>query len=382
MKRYWISMLALLLVSCAPLLNRAERHVVQSDLPISSQWQATIVGAPLMQPAITEVSVVVATQMAGFARELYGFDKESGQVMWRRALKSGISTLLVPDEQTIFYGDREHTIWRLDGKTGEVLWQYTFDMISGDVDDIVIEDGILYAATAPEVQVVAIDLDSLEILWLQTKSLGYRGTDLFLNGDELIVATGAFRILDKHTGEIKRIVDVYQNGAIWNPYQVYEGHLYGNDVVRDAETFSVVARLKSSTTMWLGDKCELFLPPYTFQKNMMYAVGRCGGLYALDRSQGYQEVWRTYTDEKTVTPFVFHHNILYFLTTKGELVGASAITGQEVGVLQTNRPISNAASDGRKSYAGIVARQNLMVAYWNDPNIWMFRFEDPASQQK
>lgn len=378
MKRYWILMLALLLVSCTPLLDRAERYVVQSDLPISSQWQATIVGSPLMQPAITEVSVVVATKMA----KLYGFDKESGQVMWRRALKSGIATLLVPDGQTVFYGDREHTIWRLDGKTGEVLWQYTFDMISGDVDGIVIEDGILYAATAPEVQVVAIDLDSLEILWLQTKSLGYRGTDLFLNGDELIITTDAFRILDKRTGEIKRIVDVYQNGTIWNPYQIYGGHLYGNNVVRDAETFSVVARLKSSTTMWLGDKCELFLPPYTFQKNMMYAAGRCGGLYALDRNQRYQEVWRIYADEKTVTPFVFHHGILYFLTTEGELVGASAITGQEVGVLQTDRPISNAASDGQKSYAGIVARQNLMVAYWNDPNIWMFRFEDSVYQQK
>ena len=65
---------------------------------------------------------------------------ESLPVAWRAEVGIGFSTVSVVEDRVLTMGnkDEKDTIWCLDAKTGEVLWQHTYDC---ELDPLYYEGG-------------------------------------------------------------------------------------------------------------------------------------------------------------------------------------------------------------------------------------------------
>ena len=188
--------------------------IVNSDLPVEVLWTSGVNKQVVSPPVIGKSVSVVKTR-----GELLAYDIRNGRIRWQRYLNIGNSSPVLADvvSDIFFVGDGQNTVWALDGLTGKVVWKYVFPDDTTDISDIVINNGILYAATAPKIYVAAIDASSGTEIWRRENDLGYRGTHLFLNGDELIVVPlEAIRVLNRFTGETIRTKEVYIDGVLVN----------------------------------------------------------------------------------------------------------------------------------------------------------------------
>lgn len=333
--------------------------IVNSNLEVDILWMSKVHKQIVAQPAIGKNALVAKTRGG-----LYAYNIQNGRSLWQRHLNiGGYSPLLVGDD-IFFVGDSQNTVWALDGLTGKVVWQYVFPNDTTYVGDIVIHDGVLYAATAPKIYVVAIDADTGAEIWRRDDDLGYRGTHLFLNDDELIVIPlGKIRILNRFTGKTIRKADVRgDGGALVNLQQIYQGRLYNEKMVLDAETFELIARLKSPTTKFLIDACGLFQTPYTFKGHFLYAAGRCGGIFALDINNQYKFRWSVLEDTISSPSTSIFDDVLYVFTEQGEVIGVDPETGKEVGKMQIKPEPASVFS----GYAGVISNEKAMYLYYGD----------------
>jgi len=369
--RYFIFVISFLIIllfttSCYsfPISQPApvDPSIIDSNLPVDVLWiskvRRQIVAKPIMGPNL------LAAKTRGM---LYAYDIQSGQILWQKPLNIGNSSPVLADADTFFVGDGNRTIWALNGRTGEVVWQYTFPDDTADVRDIVMTNGVLYAATAPKIYVVAIDAASGAEIWRRDNDLGYRGTRLFLNGDELIVAPlGPFRVLNRFTGETIRTVEVREDRALASLQQIYQGRLYNERAVWDANTLELIARLRSPTKKFLGDKCDQFQIPYTFNDHYLYATGRCGGVFAMDIDNQYKFQWSVFEDTVCSPATSIFDDILYIFTEQGEVGGVDPVTGNVVGRMHVTPKPANIFA----GYAGVAANEEMIFLYYDDGNVY------------
>ncbi len=340
----------------------ADPSIVDSNFPVDILWISKVHKQIVDQPVIGNSVLVAKTRGM-----LYAYDIQNGRSRWQRYLNIGYSSPVLVDADTFFVGDGNKMVWALDGRTGEVVWQYVFPNDTTYVGDIVMRDGVLYAATAPKIYVAAIDAASGAEIWRRDDDLGFRGTDLFLNGDELIVAPlGPFRVLNRFTGETVRTVEVREDGALANLQQIYQGRLYNERAVWDANTLELIARLRSPTKKFLGDKCEQFQIPYTFNDHYLYAAGRCGGVFAMDIDNQYKFQWSVFEDTVCSPATSIFDDILYIFTEQGEVVGVDPVTGNVVGRMHVTPKPANIFA----GYAGVASNEEMIFLYYGDGNVY------------
>lgn len=379
-----IFVIAISLSGCVFVPDTPEsRFIVSSNLPLSVAWMTDVEEPIVSQPAIGNEIVVVKTRKRFYegAVSLLGIEINTGNKLWKREFTSGISTSILMLDDIAYVGDYERRVWALDGRTGTVLWRYEFSKDAAHIGDIVIDGNVLYAATSPTIFVAALAVRSGNVIWERYNDLGYRGVNLFLNHEELIViALDSVHVLDRNTGEEIRSIRNTNPAELGAPQQIYNSRLYGTQTVLDAKTFDVVAKLGSTTTQFLGDKCEQFRLPYTFNQTFVYASGNCGGVFALDSTQNYQQRWSVNEAYECAAPMGLFHDTLYFLTENGMLVGVDPATGKKIGNLQTSRTFSKNAEGGLE-FAGVVTSPRNMFVYFGDTDIWSFRFTKGENTQ-
>lgn len=118
--------------------------------------------------------------------------------------------------------------------------------------------------------------------------------------------------------------------------------------------------------MW-ESSCENFVPPYTFTEKYFYAVGRCGGMYALDY-QMYKIRWEYRPEVLARSQPAIYRDRLYVLFHDGEIHVVDPQTGKNQGILKTNLKLPEYFTTSM----GIVANQDIIVTTFNDRDVWAF----------
>ena len=354
----------LLFGGCTVLSGSPTRTIVSSSLPVEILWQSQVDETVNQQPFITDDLVIVSTN-----RAIYGLDIKTGQQRWKHStMRQPSPAPMTIAENKVIYGDHEGKVSVLDTTTGETLWQRELREginYSIFVTSLIVDDGVVYAASQPTA-IAAIDLDMGEFIWSIPDGSQYgipsRAALLFLDGKSLYVFTTGLHILDAATGEIKG-----SSSKNTTPDQFFEGRFYGHNWVRETNGLELIATLKSPSTRMWESSCENFVPPYTFTTKYFYAVGGCGGLYALDY-QMYKIRWQYRPEVLARSQPAIYRDRLYVLFYDGEIHVVDPQTGNNQGILKTNLKLPEYFTTS----IGVVANQEIVVTTFNDRDVWAF----------
>lgn len=336
------------------------RSIVSSSLPVEPLWQIEVDEPVNERPLIVDDVVIVSTTQA-----IYGLDTVTGQRRWKHPTvrRSSLAPAVAPNK--VIYGDRKGQVITLDTATGEVIWQHKVgDTKSRVVDSIIIDNGMVCVATYPT-EIEALDLETGEPIWYVNGSdngIPTFGAKLYLHNNNLYAFTIEVHILDAETGCIKQVIQ-----QDMEPSQLVNGRFYTSQWVRDADTLALISKLESPSSVFLSDGCENFLTPYTFSKNLFYAIGQCGGVYALD-IESNEIKWGYHSEIFGESPTATYRSRLYALFDDGQIHTIEPQTGEVKGVLKTNLELPG----GVTTASGIVANEAVLIATFNDKNVWAF----------
>jgi outer membrane protein assembly factor BamB len=337
------------------------RNIVSSSLPAELLWQIEVDESVSTAPIITENIVIVPTRLA-----LYGLDITTGQQLWK--YESGPHPSpppIISTGKSVIYGEG-NSVFALNIETGDIVWQHKIR--SNDVKSIVIGQRTVYVVAQPT-QIDALDIDTGKLVWSLNgyeNGIETRGPSLFRRGNDLYLFTTEVHVLNAETGEIKQVIP---EDLI--PKQLVSDRFYADWWIREAGTLNLIAELEAPNNKSGENSCRNFKAPYAFLGNLFYAVGHCGGVYALDIKSNRIK-WRYREDIAGETPIAIYKGRLYVLFDNGEIHAIDPQIGQESGVLKTNREIPGFVSDASFLSRGVVANENVLITTFNDKNVWAF----------
>lgn len=339
------------------------REIFSTSLPAQILWQIELEEPINRPPVIVNKRIIISTDDT-----IYGLDIASGQQIWEHKLESQLSVNLVNIDERVVYGNRIGQIAALNAPTGEMIWHNMVRRANNTITSIVADNKRIYVATQPT-EITAIDLQTGETIWHVVgleQNIPGRGAILFVLGKELYVFTTGLHVLDTETGIIKRVI--LQN---IKPAQLANGKFYSGNWVREAETLELISELISPSYTFPENNCESFRPPYIFSVKYFYAAGLCGGVYGLD-IESNQIKWKYREDVKAQSSMGIHRDNLYVLFEDGEIHAIDRRVGQKQGILKTNRHIPGVIQNASFLSRGIVANENVLIATFNDKNVWAF----------
>lgn len=346
------------------------RKIVSSSLPVKQLWQTQLKEPSSASPILTNRVIIAQTSVA-----LYGLDKDSGQQLWKHTFNSRQPTPapIIAQGNLVFLGDNDGMVTALDTVSGEVNWQRQHcGKESGyyTIESIVTDQERVYVASQPTA-IEAIYLDNGSISWNHCKIndtvFPSRGARLFIGENEsLYVATTEVHILNLNTGSIEQMFEQNLAGI----QHLVDGRFYGRNWVRDAYSMEMISMLTSPSYKPLYGSCEDFRRPFTFSPNNMYAVGSCGGVFSLDLDN--YTVTESYLSNLDVaTPVTIYHNLLYALTSNGEVHAIDPVTRLNAGVLRTNKNVDSL----RMSSSGVTSDNEVLIVTFGDRDIFTFKGE-------
>ncbi len=130
-----------------------DHYVYAIDLRTGQEaWSLDVGGAVIYSPTLdAEAGVIYLTTLA---RNLMAIDTRDGSVVWQRQFESGLWTQPMLDEDSLFFGDMQGTIYAVSAADGSNIWSQSVEQpITGPatlLDGRVIfptEDGSLIAAS-------------------------------------------------------------------------------------------------------------------------------------------------------------------------------------------------------------------------------------------
>jgi len=194
-----------------------------------------------------------------------------------------------------------------------------------------------------------------------------RGARLFIGENEsLYVATTEVHILNLNTGSIEQMFEQNLAGI----QHLVDGRFYGRNWVRDAYSMEMISTLTSPSYKPLYGSCEDFRQPFTFGPSNVYVVGSCGGVFSLDLDN--YTVTESYLSNLDVaTPVTIYQNLLYALTSNGEVHAIDPVTGLNAGVLRTNKNVDSL----RMSSSGVTSDNEVLIVTFDDRDIFTFKGE-------
>lgn len=136
------------------------------------------------------------------SNNVYGFDVNSGEVLWQRDLQGQIYSLspAVDNEDRVFWPSMEGKLAAFDGLTGEKLWEIDTEQVSRSSVSIG-HDGSVYVAGFNG-ELIAVNPETGNILWRTTLESFSEGTSV--GSDGLVVGdyAGYLTKLDTSGSEI------------------------------------------------------------------------------------------------------------------------------------------------------------------------------------
>ncbi len=342
--------------------NYAPRRIISTTLPVELLWQSEVDEAISFEPVIFDNQVIVTTNKA-----IYSLDIVTGNLLWKHIPVN--QTTLSPSGamDTIIYGDYGGRVTAIDNESGAAIWQHKIN--NSRVSSVIIDDKFIYAATTSTTEVQAIDLQSGQLVWSlkeQGINLVGRGAKLFLWMNKLYVFTTKVYVLDSETGQLN---DTIRENL--DPSQLIGNRFYADRWVRNVETLKLINTLKSPSYQLLHGSCERFKSPYVFSDDRFYGLGNCGGLYALGVDDNRRK-WKYPSDVSGESPIAMYQGLLYVLFRDGEIHAIDPQIGQGVGVLKTNFELPGSVHNASFLSRGLVANEDVLIATFNDKNIWAF----------
>lgn len=346
------------------------RKLVSSSLPVKQLWQTQLKEPLSAIPVLTNRVIIAQTSVA-----LYGLDKDSGQQLWKYTFNTRQPTPAptMAKRNLVFLGENDGMVTALDTVSGEIKWQRQHcGQESGyyTIASIVTDQEKVYIVSQPTA-IEAIYLDNGSVSWSHCKInetvFPSRGARLFIGGNEkLFVVTTEAHILNLDTGIIEQKFEQNLAGA----QHLVDGRFYGRNWVRDAHTMEIIRTLTSPGYKPLYGSCEDFRRPFTFGPSNVYAVGSCGGVFSLDLDN--YTVTESYLSNLDVAaPVTIYQNLLYALTSNGEVHAIDPVTGLNAGVLRTNKNVESL----RMSSSGVTSDNEVLVLIFGDKDIFAFKGE-------
>lgn len=369
----WQILLALYLlgagVGCSAATPSTPQPLTENTLPVTPLWQVTLESEMRSIPQLTPDLVIVETM----SRELYGLEAQTGEIRWHIAngFFPSPNPHSIVDDKLIYMAD-DHVIVA-DIATGETVWKYFAAPGEQDLMNMIVGDGLVYAIAYRRTIILALDLESGELQWRTDKN----GDDLGLFGGKIFFLNQSLYFVDgPHVHVLNPTNGTIESRFEWPHSQWYfeivDDKVYTAENIYEAQSLTLLTSLRSPTSRFLINGCTWFNPLYTFpqpqrEPPVFYGTGKCGGTYAIDENTG-QLVWSYRPEALAHSPVALYKDTLYVLFEDGELHALDPLTGQFVGGWQTNQSLP-----GFSSYAdGLVANNQIMVAVFDDNQVWAF----------
>ncbi len=147
----------------------ASTRTASAPLPSSApalRWMSPLCGRIAAgTPALADGRLYIGTQTRGAAEEcsVTALSAADGACIWQTTVDGGVSGGVLPAMDSIFCGTTNGTLYRLDARTGAVLWQWN----NGDNlpfgSQPVLHDGLLH--TGANWEMYALRAETGELVW-------------------------------------------------------------------------------------------------------------------------------------------------------------------------------------------------------------------------
>lgn len=339
------------------------RQIEESSLPTHLLWKVELDGVISQNPILSNDGAIVITN-----NKIYKLDTVDGQVLWSHELTARLRKKPLVEADKLIYGDSNGRVFVLDLKDGSLIWQHNIgEAEDNSISSFIIEDGVVYVATQPT-EIEARDLSTGERIWHLSgwqQNIPDRAAKLFLVDEELYLFTTEFHVLDLQTGAVIRAERLNVN-----PSQLVNGQFFASEWVRDAQTLEVIMPLSPQ------GNCKGFKQPYTFFDDYIFGAGSCGGVFAIDIAT-YKIKWTYRSEIMAHRPVAVYKDQLYILFEDGEIHAVNLRTGSEQGILIMNKNVRGLTMNASPASRGLIANNNILIATFNDQNVWAF-CEDPC----
>lgn len=327
----------------SPMANNKESTIQSEGLFLSKAWvkktQAdSDVGyrkVARMSPLILKDRVIQGNAFDGIA----AFDRESGQRLWKLAVKGGVEGGVTTVNDFLFFGGNDGYFYSVSIKTGEVLWKNAVraEVLAAPF----LHDGVVYFLSGNNV-LRALDASEGKELWIYSRvdsqSLSVRGASAPVVKDgSLIVgfSDGYLVSLNAKTGSLqwesllnknKRFRDIDSPAVIDGEFVYvtgYDSHLY-------------CVRWKTGDLVWKSEPGGY--GKVLIKEDRLFYSSSTGEVLAIDKKNG-NVLWRYKLEDGIATSPVFYKNYLAIGESQGALKLLNAETGKEVSQLSPGRGI-------------------------------------------
>ncbi len=339
--------------------------MVSSSLPVDLIWQAELEEPLSARPTLTTKVIITQTSVA-----LYGLDKNSGQPLWKYPFsrRQPSSTPVIAEGDLVVFGEYDGIVTALDAVSGRIIWQRQHCGKEYSIESIISDHDRVYVASQPTA-IEALNLDNGSISWshceINSTVFPSRGAKLFIGEDEkLYVVTTEVHILNLDNGFIEQEFEENLSGV----QQLVNERFYGKNWVRDAKTMRIINTLTSPSYIPLHGDCDDFEPPFIFGSDHIYAVGNCGGIFSLDL-ENFEVSESSLSNLYVLGSVTIYKDMLYALTSNGEIHALDPVFGSSAGILRTNQ---NVGASIALSY-GSISDNEILIITFGDREMYAFK---------
>jgi outer membrane protein assembly factor BamB len=262
------------------------------DLPAILRWKHTIADA---EEATAVATLAVGPEMvyAPLGSTIYALDRRTGECLWQREVGAEVYSSPALFDGTLYFGSRDNNLWALNAESGEVEWRYPMD---APVDCApVIVDGVAYFGSDDN-RLMALDLATRKPLW-QFQTRGDIKSTPLVYRDVVVVGSQDRHVycLNKQ-GRIMWSKSVSERAFFAAPTAERGKVIYGcgkEVIARDLNTGRRIWRFKAADLV-TGAPCVLGA--------MVYVGTRGGALYGIDAGSG-RAIWK-YPAEGVTDPII------------------------------------------------------------------------------
>lgn len=295
------------------------RTIIDSSIDSTNLWSIQL-GIPEYGIQIVDSLLIASHTMCN---EVLAFDERSGNLVWSKVY-SGPQSIVVDEgrKRVYIFGlwAWKRELLALNTKTGDEIWlNNSLNNERGAISTYVLPDGRIFALSAHGL--LSVNPDTGQFGNALSLSLPRTSLPLIQNGWFWSLSDSGLEARDIDTGQV-----------VWNSQ--YHG-LSGCCLAQ----------------VYVGEHTLFLL--------------HAGHLEALERQSGTL-LWKF--DEKTiVSNIVVTNNVLYGLSDDGTLLLLSVLTGNTLGYIRFQPPLSNAQESSPKlNGSQIVAREEWIAIYFAD----------------
>lgn len=313
-----------------------------SDLPVKLAWQFAARRPFDGTPLESDSGVVYA--VAG--SEIIALDSEQGQLRWKQKVGAlnRYSIVLPYADSVLLTTMQDSIIWSLNSQDGSLNWQTDLtEFVQASAPSLkpqvvrAFYDGTriyLIIALWRGTQVVALEPSTGRLLWIGPPELStlISNPDMatLTNGSLTMISNSIEVVLDVATGRLLRQLPLMLDS--FHPPEIKDGTIYTNgDQVRAIEETTIREKWR------FENPCGLPVHkvyPRLLSDDIIYVAATCGGLYALDATDG-RVLWEfSASDESPVEELASFRGLGYALTDDAKLYAIDLSTGSVVGEAQ------------------------------------------------